>query len=324
MQLSTAKRWIGPGVGTLLLGFLLWRLPWVEALHTLGEVRLRWWIPALTLGAAGVCLRALRLHWVLGSGGSYFGVWRSVALGYLGGLVLPAGGGELVKVRTLMKARDLDLFHGGAAVTLDRFFDLASLAFGLALLSGLQDLPGPVGSLLRILGILLCFAGLFLVLFLARGKAGLARLAQAWAQRPRVAAKLERLGAVLDEAEHLRAHGTWIRLMALQVSITTIEVITASIALRALPFTVGLPLWAGLQVLMFCSIAFALPLLPGAAGSLQVAYILALSPWKVPISQALAYSLLAHFGHVFVVMAHGGLAFLLGSETRGPGEPGLS
>lgn len=324
MKLNAVRRWIGPGVGILLVAYLLWRMPWAEALQTLGQVRLSWWIPALALGTLGVWLRAQRLQWVLGSTQPLFGIWRSVALGYLAGLVVPAGGGELVKLRTLMKARGLDFLHAGSAVTLDRLFDLAGLALGLALLGGLQELPGPVGTLVRSMGFLLLFIGFFLVLFLFRGKAYVTRLSCSLAHHPWLAGKMGHLGAVLDEAEHLRGSRTWIKLLLLQLFITAFEVLTASIALRALPFTVPLPPWAGLQVLMFSAIGFSLPLLPGAAGSLQVACILALRPFGVPIPQALAFSLLAHLGHVLVVVGHGGMAILLPPDARGPSKAGLS
>lgn len=324
MDLDSSKRWIGPGAGILLVAYLLWCMPWAEALRTLGQVRLSWWIPALVLGALGVWLRALRLHWVLGASQPMSGVWRSVAFGYLGGLVLPAGGGELVKLRTLMKARSLDFLHAGSAVTLDRLFDLAGLALGLALLGSLQELPGPVGTLLRSMGILLLPTGLVLALFLFRGKAYVTQLSLSFAHRPWLAGKMGRLGSVLDEAEHLRGGRIWMRLVMLQLFITAFEVLTATIALRALPFTVQLPPWVGLQVLMFSAIGFALPLLPGAAGSLQVAYILALRPFGVPMPQALAFSLLGHLGHVLVVVGHGGLAFLLRPDARGPAKAGLS
>ena len=318
MKLSSARPWARPCIGILLLVFLLWRMPWAETLHTLASVRLRWWIPALALGALGVWFRSLRLHWVLGAQQPLSGVWRSVALGYLAGLVLPAGGGELVKVRTLMKARDLDFLHAGSAVALDRMFDLAGLALGLALLGTLQRLPGPVGTLLRSIGILLLLTGIVLTVFLFRGKALVARLSHLLAHRPWLAGQAVRLGAVLDAAEHLRGSRAWARLVLLQLFLTAFETFTATIALKALPFSVPLPPWVGLQLLMFSSIGFALPLLPGAAGSLQVAYILALRPFGVPVAQALAFSLLAHLGHILLVVGHGGLAFLLRPDTRDP------
>src|ERR1035438_7765217 len=119
-RFNSLRRWLGPFIGVLLIAYLLWRMPWVEALRTLEQVRLRWWLPTLALGAFGIWFRALRLHWVLGSAESMFGVWRSVALGYVGSLFLPAGGGELVKIRMLMKARTLDALHAASAVALDR------------------------------------------------------------------------------------------------------------------------------------------------------------------------------------------------------------
>ncbi len=322
LTLKSMKRWAGPGIGMLLVAYLLWRMPWREVGQALGTVRPAWWFAALGLGAAGVWFRALRLHWVLGAPEPMLGIWRSVALGYLGGLVLPAGGGEVVKLRTLMKARGLDAVHAGSAVTLDRLLDLAGLAFGLALLGALQDLPGSVGLLLRGMGLLLFAAGCSVVLLLSRGRAWAAR----WATRPSnphwLAALARRVEAMLDAAGHLRGSQAWVRLLLLQAFITAYEVLTTTIALRALPFGVPLPPWAGLQVVTFSAIGFALPLLPGAAGSLQVACILALRPWGVSLQQALAYGLLAHLGHILVVASHVGAAFLLGhGPRRKPQEP---
>ena len=323
-QSSTRGRWAGVGIGLLLLGFLTWRMPWAETKVTLQGVRLNWWLPALMLGAFGVWFRALRLHLVLGIHGPLLGVWRSVALGYLAGLVLPAGGGELVKIQTLMKARDLDALHAGSAITLDRLFDMVGLVLGLALLAGFQALPGSVGTLLNVLSLVLLSTGLILVLLLFLGKAVFFRISDSLSHLSWLAEKIERMGTLVGEAEHLRGSRTWLRLLLLQLFIVSFEVAVASVALRALPVMTPLPSWAGLQVLMFASIGFALPLLPGAAGSLQVAYILALSPFGVPLSQALAFSLLAHFGHLLVVLGHGLPAFLLPRVSSRQGEGGLS
>ena len=316
MNSDLVRRWVGPGVGILLVAYLIGGMPWMNVVQVLAETRLRWWLPALAMGVLAVWIRSLRLHWLLGAPEPILGVWRAVALGYLAGLVLPAGGGELVKVRMLMKARGLDLIHAGSRVTLDRLLDLVGLAFGLALLGGLQALPGPVGTLLRALAGLLLLSGLLLVLFITLGKASITHLSGRPTTLPCLIWLLERMGGVLDEAEHLRRSRTWIRLLLLQVFITTFDVFTTSIALRAIPFTVALPSWAGLQVLMFSSIGFAMPLLPGGVGSLQVACIVALRPWGVPTSHALAFSLLANMGHVFLVVGHGLLALFLSPKAN--------
>ena len=320
MRWGRAKHWIGSGLGILLVTYLLWRMPWANALRALAQVRLKWWIPALALGAFGVWFRALRLHWVLGSPEPLLGVWRAVAFGYLFGLILPAGGGELVKARALMKARGLDMMHALSGVALDRLLDLVGLALGLAVLGSLQTLPGKVGTLFRVMSLALFFTGLILVLFLSQGRALMTRLSVSLSDPPWLAGWLERMGKTLEEADHLRASRTWIRLLLFQVFITSFEFLTITFTLKALPVTVPLPFWAGLQVQMFSAIGFALPLLPGAAGSLQVAYLLALRPWGVPIAQALAFSILAHLGHLLVVIGHGGLAFLLRPETLSPVE----
>ena len=221
-----------------------------------------------------------------------------------------------------MKALDLDILHAGSGVTLDRLFDLLGLVLGLALLAGLQELPGPAGILLKIMSLALLGLGPLMILLFFQGKTWFLHVSNALSRMPWLVAKIERLGALLGEAEHLRGARTWVRLLLLQLFITAFEVFVASIALRALPVTAPLPLWAGLQVLMFGSIGFALPLLPGAAGSLQVAYILALRPFGVSLHQALAFSLLAHLGHLLVVLGHGLPALLLPQVPSCPSEHG--
>ena len=209
-QGSTRRHWGGLILGAMLLGVLIWRLPWAEALVTLREVRLAWWVPALVLGAFGVWFRALRLHLVLGVPRPLLSVWRAVALGYLAGLVLPAGGGEVVKIRTLMKGRDLDILHAGSAVTLDRLFDLLGLVLGLALLAGLQALPGSLGTLLNVLAVALVFAWLILVLLIVQGQAVLSRSSDLLPRFTWLARKIERMGTLLAEAGHLRGARTWL------------------------------------------------------------------------------------------------------------------
>ena len=178
--------------------------------------------------------------------------------------------------------------------------------------------------MLRCLSVMLLFAGILLLLFLSRGEAFIARFSSSLARLPWLARRMGELNGIIEETEHLHHSGTWVRLLLLQLFIVAFEVFTVDIALRSLPLTVVLPSWAGLQVLMFTAIGFALPLLPGAAGSLQVAYLFALRPWGVAIPQALAFSLLAQVGHILMVIGHGGTALLIQAETRSSGEAGLS
>jgi len=318
------KRWIGPGIGAVLVIFLIWRMPWLDVLKTLKQARLGWWMFASALGACGIWFRALRLHWVLGTSNPVTAVWRCVSIGYLAGLVIPAGGGEVVKIRMLMKNLELDIFHIGSAVTLDRLLDLAGLAFGLTLLGWLQELPGTVGTLLRAMSLMLSIAAVIWALILIFGKRWLTRLSSQMTHSPWFMKRISQIHGALDANEHLRSGKIWIKLLLFQGFITGFEVCVVGIALKTVVLAVTLPPWASLQVLMFASIGFAIPLLPGSAGSLQVSYILALRPFGVSIPQALAFSLLAQLAHVLVVLGHGGFAMILGPMTRRLGKAGIS
>ena len=88
-----------PLFALLLGGGVLWliarRIPWQGTEATLKMVNLGWLAAAVVASIVGVSLRAWRLHLMLGFPGRFQRTWRSVALGALGGPLLPFGGGEL-------------------------------------------------------------------------------------------------------------------------------------------------------------------------------------------------------------------------------------
>ena len=320
-RLVLLRRGLGLAAGIALVVVLVLRMPWREAFAVLAQARIGWWLAGVGVGGLGIFLRSIRLHTVLGAETGagdpvgVTGVWRALAFGYLGGLVLPAGGGELVKIRVLMRARGLGVLHAGSAVAVDRLLDLLGLTAALTILSQLQALPGSAGRALRLLGWLLLAVGGILALLLAKGEALLPEGPAGEAGQGWKGSVLASLRNLLASARHLREAGVWGRLLALQGLALGLDALAASLVLRALPLSGQLPGWAGLQLTAFSMLGFALPLLPGAVGSIQVACILALRPFGVPTHEALAFSLLSHLGHVVVVLLNGAGAYV-GSRAR--------
>jgi glycosyltransferase 2 family protein len=319
--MSRDALWRGLGflVGFLILGLLAWRVPWQQAVSALRMTQLSWWGTAVGVGALGIAIRTIRLHLILDSQVPVRVVWRAIVLGYASGLILPVGGGELVKVGFLAREGGLGMGRSTAAVLIDRLMDVAGLAVGISLLSQLQSLAPPMGLVLKILGITFILLGFMLVALLSRGRLLIKGLndASGDGRLRKVAAKgIETLCVAL---EHFRKPGLWLRLVLLQGAAITIDATGSRILMEALPLG-NPPWWAGLQVGCLVQLAFALPLLPGGIGTHQAACILALRPFGIGIPLAIAYSLLGHLGHLLTIVSNGCVALAIGPTPTFPRE----
>ena len=286
----------------VLGGSVLWliarRIPWQETAATLKLAGLGWLVFAVAASLVGVSLRAWRLHLLLGFPGGFLRTWRSVALGALGGALLPFGGGEVVKVAALHVHAGVPPVRGTAAVALDRLFDLSVL---LALILGAL---GPATSLtLRSAPLVVLEIVTFLLV------ATLLVIALAGGQIRRLIVKrftflspwLARYDDVHDLVIQLKQPRLLVSLTALQTGAIAMDFLCVHLTLAAFPFGGALPFAATLHTTAFILLAFALPVGPGALGSHQVASLLALQPFGPTPAEALAFSLAAQ-GCYFVVI----------------------
>ncbi|MBK8727244.1 MAG: flippase-like domain-containing protein, partial [Holophagaceae bacterium] len=97
--------------------------------------------------------------------------------------------------------------------------------------------------------------------------------------------------------------------------------LSTSLALKAVEFAVRPPLASALPLTVFIQLAFALPLLPGSLGTHQAACVLALGAYRIPPSEALAFSILAQAGHVIMVCCLNAIAFIVRRTPRDPVSP---
>jgi uncharacterized protein (TIRG00374 family) len=267
-----------------------------------------WLLGALALALVSVSLRAFRLAMVLGNTPSLAKVWRSVCLGYFGSLFLPMGGGELVKIAALHRQTGLSLPRVGTALTIDRMFDVATLLALLISVLGQGALntfrPGPV-LILTTGGAVLFALLMFLVVSGNRFRNWLLLWAQ---QHPGRHAWIHRFDEIHDQALALKNPFLLPRLALLQVFVFSTDILAAWCCLRAFPFGADLPAFAALRLAFFSMVAFGLPLLPGGLGSHQAASILALAPFGLGATQALAVSLAGEATHIVALSFLGILA----------------
>jgi len=281
------RPWLRLALGLAGLTLLAWvarHIEWHEFRMVLLNLRWPWLLAGMLLGCAAMGARAVRLTWILAAPSGFTKVWRAMALGYLGQAVLPLGAGELLKIGALQGMLRIPAAGAAAGAFLDRLFDL----LGLAVLLGILALAGVTvqfreGSLrmgLILLTSLVLALGAILILrsrILARGDSRARRL-------------VEQIASVLDG---LRRPAHLARLLAAQGAVSVLDVSATYVALHAFPFGPGLALIHSVKLSAFLMLGAALPLLPGGAGTLQVASLLALRPAGVSTSGAFAFSLVA-------------------------------
>jgi hypothetical protein len=309
-----------PGL-RITLGILGAAMLWVAAervdWHQLGSICLAvnpaWLLASILVGALAMTARALRLTGILGPRTRFGGVWRAIALGYLGRSLLPMGGGEFLKIGALRIFLDVPTAAAAAGAILDRFFDLLGLA---VLLTGLIS----AGMVLQVRH------GMGKVVALGLPVAGLAVVVGWWFwrhSRSSLPGGLSFLGRTVDQVvKVLKPMGQPAllgRLLSIQAGILVLDVVSTWWGLKAFPFGLALPLPVSIKLAAYMMLGGALPLLPGGVGTTQIACLLALVPAGVSSTGAFAFSLLAQ-GVAFAFQCLVGVAAAWWPGIQGPGS----
>lgn len=287
------------------LAWVLPQLPWARIASALRELNRGLLFAAIGVAGLAICARALRL-WVLsGQDTPYFGVLRCAALGYLASLLIPMGGGELVKATLLGREANLSLASAITSVAMDRMMDLALV---LAMLGILVDRRmahqlNPIMVMALGAGFLLLLGSVLVMRFW--GDAFRQRLISGTSLQRLRTLLLRQVEAMQALLAVLRRPHVWGRLLGCQGLILGLDWLSVYLSLHAFPFGADLPWRAPAQVAVSITLAFALPLLPGSIGSHQAACILALAPFGIHQGQALAFSVAGHGAHVFLVLTLG-------------------
>lgn len=197
---------------------------------------------------------------------------------------------------------------------MDRLFDIATLlalllnVLGHGMVRGLR--AGPVLIITTGAAILVA-----LLLFLLISGNRLRKRLLDWASRhPGRHAWIHRFDEIHDQARTLRKPDLLLALSVLQACIFSVDILAAWCSLLAFPFGHSLPASAPFHLAFFVMLGFGLPLLPGGFGSHQAASVIALAPFGIGVTQALAVSLAGEATHVaaltllgFIAIAGSGL-----------------
>jgi uncharacterized protein (TIRG00374 family) len=320
------RRWLGVAVSAVSLAavaYWITRQPAPELPDT--AAGFAWLALSLVMSLVALALRGYRWHRVMVL--AHVDHQRSDAFGltavaYMGNNVLPARGGEILKITYLggrSTSRKREIL---GSVVAERLLDAVVLAGLFVLLSfGLADSPTGPGTAALIGGVLLGgFAALFVYLWLRRR------------------GRFERFAEVIRpvaRALKLFAHPSGLPLVGLSIGIWVLE----GLNLVVIAQSIGLSLTAldGILVVVLAALGAAIPAAPGAAGTFDGGMILGLKAAGITGGAASGILILSRFmyfvpatvvGLIVLVTRYGGLRGLRRAAAddeellaeRAPGE----
>ena len=307
MRRPSASSLLGLLVSVVSLGAVVWWVSRQEA-PQLPDSRegFGWLAGAFAVIAGNFVLRGLRWHGVMRYAGVPHRLRDALGLtlvGYMGNNVLPARGGELLKIgilgaRTTARRREVL-----GTVVVERVLDAAVLAalFVALTWAGVDGSPGGDTSAALVAAALLAAA---------LGLAGYLRL--------RSRGRFERFAAAIRpvaRAGKLFARPEGIPLAALSLVIWCLDGVSFMLICRSL--AIELDVLSALAVVVLASLAAAVPAAPGYLGTFDAALLLGLHAAGVEGGNAVGVLLLARFMY-FVPVTVVGLVTLV----AGYGAPG--
>lgn len=314
----SATFWTGCGLGALLLWLALREVDFGQLRLALAQARLTWAMPLLALLVAFYSLKAVRWGLLLRPLAHipHGLLFRAIMIGYASNALLPAQMGDLVRGVVTSREMRLQLAPVLTTLVVERVLDLLIVVLFLAVAALLlPQLPPPLHRL-GVPVVVICSAALLLLFSYSSHTAAwirwlgraIAPLPQQWRQ-----ALLAQAAAGAEGARALTDARSFIHVLG--ISVVKWMLVAGCNMASLLALGIDVPPAAALLVLACTVLALMLPSAPGYVGSIQIAYVFALTPFGVAPTAAVAASLFFHvFAYGFVVVA--GLLYVHRSGYR--------
>jgi uncharacterized protein (TIRG00374 family) len=266
-----------------------------DALDALRASNLLWLLPTSVVLALALWLRVLR-WWVLfdaASRPSLRAVGHAAFVGYFFNNILPARAGEAARVFALHGKARTPRAEAVGTVVIERVFDLLALLFLLfASYPLLPEISWLRAAALFGLAVVTVLVAVIVVLVRYDDRA------VRWLLSP-----LHRLPVAREHVEPAVINATrgLVALREPRVALRGMALTLASWVMLALSFWIlmagfdlGLPVVAGMLVVIAINLSLVLPSSPAALGVFEAATVVALRAFDVPQAQALSYALVLH------------------------------
>lgn len=294
--MRSAKLLVAVGVAAALLaiGYLAWRIDWVELTAAFRATDWVWLLPLPAGFAAAVMLRSFRLALLLNATGSYRDVLHIQNIGYLANNIAPLRAGEIAMVMLFGRVPGIGHARALAAIAIDRIIDLVATV---------MIFLGIAASLPRVTGL----AWYSVIGFGAAGLAALAALVVFAAHRRHVSRLLLRsrrlrrgsgrrlvrvANRVLNGAAILRNPVRALEIVGLTALYWLFSASLLWLAVRSAWGSVPLPATA--LALSAAAIGIAVTSAPGGLGVLHASVVFGLSVFAVPEANGLVAAIVFH------------------------------
>jgi uncharacterized protein (TIRG00374 family) len=278
-------------LAVLVMAFSTLRgMRWANLVQAIRAADPRWLVLAAALNLGVVALAATR--WVallrpISPRSRWRDAFAGLAAGFAVSMVVPARGGEVVRMEVVHRRSGLSRAQIAGTIGLDQWMNSVGFIVGLALLPWLGGIPGWMrpGSVLALTVFAVVTAGVILFKPTSRWSASASKEESAVGWR----GILARLRLGLAAARSPRALTA--SLMA-SLGAWTLEAIVMRVSLRAVG--IALPISASVVVLLAVNVLIAIPAAPANVGTFEVGALLGLFGYGIGKEKALAFALLYH------------------------------
>ncbi|MBC8507585.1 MAG: flippase-like domain-containing protein [Chloroflexi bacterium] len=302
--------------GVTLLVLSLWGVNWGQLAASVGSISLSWFLLAIGFVVVGLCLKAIR-WWLFLKNYGLDVPWRRIFEAYFAGqsanILLPARGGELVRLGLLSVQAPTNTPQVAATIALEKFLDLAALSFTAVVVAAYL----PPEKALWVREWLLPFSGLASLMLLVmilwgprlwRGiQPKIPSHAPPWVRK--VAQLVDRF---IESSLWLRDASRLLPALLLTALIWVIMWGTNMFLFQSLKME--LPLVAGGLVLVFIYLGLLPALMPGNIGPFYFFAQLAVRPFIASDENALAFAILLHAIVTLPPLLAGGIFLLFSGK----------
>ena len=292
-----------------------------DARDALADSDLRWLVPTSAVLAFALWLRVLR-WWVLFEPSTrppLRAVGHAAFVGYFFNNVLPARAGEAARIIALHSKAGTPRAETIGTIVIERVFDLIAL---LLLLFASYPLLPEISWLkaAALFGIAVVAAAATLVYVLVRYEERAVRWMLSPLRRLPGAGVAERVefAAVNATRGLLALRDPRVALRGMALTIASWAALGVAFWILTLAFDLGLPLVAGMLVVVAINLSLVLPSSPAALGVFEAATVVALRAFDVPQAEALSYALVLHLLNLVPFIAIGLVLLGPGLRRRAP------
>jgi uncharacterized protein (TIRG00374 family) len=308
MKSRSLRIGISIALSAVFLGFAVRGVHWDEAAAALREANYVWVLLMLPITVWSLVIRAQRWRVFLQGVGvpALRPLVSATNIGFMANMVLPLRIGEVIRPVLLARRADLVLSGVLASVLLERIFDMFTILFLFGVAASLVHVSPQVQQWGWMLGGLAVAVAAVIVLIRVQEQLALsiARRLSAILPGASGAAAYRFAEGFVQALKMLDSPMAYVRAFAWSLYLWM--VISLIYVLGFWAFHLDVPALRGALVLTaLVSIAVSVPSAPGFIGSFQLGCVLALKIFKVPESEALAFSLVVHLTQFVGVIGAG-------------------